>query len=295
MMMAHSDLWIKVYQYKDAKNMRILDEGEMNQVIRELEIYGYSQIKGYLSTDEAASLKDLVNHIYSQTQQTKYNGVPDRDCNDRIVYNLVNKDVRFLRLLTAPSLKSIFMAKLNDPYYRFLPPHVPNYYLGYYNARSSGAALDLHIDSHVPNLGKHTWSMQAAFMLDPHHIDNGCTTVVPGSHMQGTFTDRGLQKVTSVISEPGDLVLWDSRLWHGTNPNTANTSRWALIATMIMWWVKPAMDLTRSCSEELFQQLTPEEKALLGFCAIPPKDEFSRINTKIGYESLLNSPKSFYL
>ena len=186
------------------------------------------------------------------------------------------------------------MAKLNDPYYRFLPPDTPNYILNYYNARSSGLALDLHIDSQVPNPGEFTWAMQVVFMLDDMNEENGCTVVVPGSHLSGRYTDREFMNVKHLNAKAGDLVIWDSRLWHGTTENKTGAARWALIATMTQWWVKQSMDITRSLPEDIYQKLSNEQKALLGFCSIPPVDDKIRINTKCGYDFLKPSVKDYY-
>ena len=68
----------------------------------------------------------------------------------------------------------------------------------------------------------------------------------------------------------------------------------ALIATFSRWWVKQAMNMTRSLPEEIYQSLTDRQKQMLGFCAIPPADEFTRINTKCGYEALLPSVADYY-
>ena len=43
-----------------------------------------------------------------------------------VVYNLQDKYKFFIDLLESPSLTRILMTFLNDPYYRFLPPEVPN-------------------------------------------------------------------------------------------------------------------------------------------------------------------------
>ena len=168
--------------------------------------------------------------------------------------------------------------------HRVLPPDVPNYILSYYNAWSSGLKLDLHINTYIPSSGEWTWAMQGAFILDDQTERNGCTTVVPGSHLSGRYTDRDLENVIPLSSRAGDLVMWDSRLWHGTLANVSKEPR----------WVKQNMDMTRSLPDRIYGQLTKEQKALLGFCSIPPKDEVGRINTKCGYDALLASVKDYY-
>lgn len=271
---------------------RKLDESELEQCQKELLVYGYCVVQNFLEPDSIDQLRQGVDKVWRAG--VEYSGLSARDLQDKVVYNLQNKDTRFIELISLPELHRILMPKLNDPYYRFLPQDVPNYYLHYYNARSSGQKLDLHIDSHVPFPGKRAIVMQSAFLLNDQTEENGCTIVVPGSHVSGEFTDRDLKNVKPVIAKAGDAVFWDSRLWHGTLENRTGADRWSLIATWGMWWIKPAMDITRGLPQEVYAQLDDRQKSLLGFCSIPPIDESERINTKTGYESLLPDVSDYY-
>jgi hypothetical protein len=271
---------------------RTIEKVEREQILKELLAYGYCIIEHFIESSTVELLKERVQVLWEQSACFK--GVPERDKDDRIIYNLQNKDRLFIDLLSLDDLHAVLMPKLNDPFYRFLPPDVPNYYLQYYNARSSGQKLDLHIDSYIPFPGKRTILMQTAFLLDDHHERNGCTVAVPGSHLSGEFTDRELENVEPIIAKGGDLVLWDSRLWHGTLANETRESRWSLIATWGMWWIKPIMDITRGLSEEIYARLDERQKQLLGFCCMPPQDETQRINTKCGYDSLLPSVHDYF-
>ncbi|MBI4354995.1 MAG: phytanoyl-CoA dioxygenase family protein [Candidatus Omnitrophica bacterium] len=274
--------------------MRAVPEAALQQHLKELRVYGYTRIEQFLDTAEVQRLKALVTRSYEATRQLQYAGRPNRDAADQVVYNLQNKDKYFIDILDDPFISRVLMTMLNDPYYRFLPSDVPNYILSYYNARSSGERLDLHIDSVIPAPGERTWAMQIAFVLDDQTPENGCTVVVPGSHLSGAYTDRSLQKLEPIRAQAGDLVMWDSRLWHGTTANASGRPRWALIATFVMWWVKQTMQITRSLPDAMYQTLTDRQKALLGFCAIPPVDETQRINTKCGYDALLPSVEDYH-
>jgi len=269
-------------------------EKNSSQHQKNLEIYGYTHISDFLAPDVIHRAKELVNQNHSVVENVEAVGRPTRDKADQIVYQLHNIDKLFTDLLVDPVVKSLLIKKLNDPFYRFLPPDVPNYILSYYNARSSGLALDLHIDSYVPNPGEYTWSMQVVFVLDNMSEENGCTVVVPGSHRSGHYTDRELGNLRPLEAKAGDLLIWDSRLWHGTTENKSGASRWVLIATMTQWWIKQSMDITRSLPEKIYQELSDEQKALLGFCSTPPIDEKVRVNTKCGYEFLKSSVKDYY-
>lgn len=274
--------------------IRKISKSEILQHEKNIEVYGYTLVQEFMSKDLVVNLKSLVESIYVGQKELSYSGVPDRDSGDKIIYNLQNRDKFFIELFMDEFIRNLLIKKLNDPFYRFLPPESPNYILSYYNARSSGGALDLHIDSHLPAITNWIWAMQIAFILEEQSENNGCTVVVPGSHQSGRFTDRGLLDVKPILSNPGDLVIWDSRLWHGTLENKTKQSRWALIATFTSWWIKQSMDITRSLPEHIYQSLSNEEKSILGFCSIPPVSEFERVNTKCGYENLRQSVKEYY-
>ena len=274
--------------------MRKLSEQELTVHLKDLEIYGYTHLKHVNDKSTIKSLKSKLDKHYTKIKDVESYGLPERDAQDKTIYNLQNKDFAFIELLNDPTIVEILMPKLNDIYYRFLSENLPNYVLSFYNARSSGLALDLHIDSYIPAPGDFTWAMQVAFVLDDMNEDNGCTVVVPGSHKSGKYTDRDMKNVTQLHAKAGDVLIWDSRLWHGTLENKTGKSRWALIATFSRWWIKQSMDITRSMPNSIYQQLSDDQKLLMGFCSIPPADESTRIVTKGGYDVLMPEVDDYY-
>ena len=271
---------------------------DIQQNIKEVDYYGYTKIENFLTSEGKSHLLNLINKKYDEINSNgkmKYKGVPARNANDKIVYSIYNINHCFIEVLTSSVIREIAMYKLNDEYYRFLPNNVPNYILSYYNARSSGNKLDLHIDSIIPFLSNQkTNAIQVAILLEDSTIDNGCTVVVPGSHTSGRYTDREFSNTKPLTGKAGDLIIWDSRLWHGTLVNKTKESRWVLIATMSQWWCKQSIDIVRNVDNNVYQQCSDEQKQLLGFCSIPPEDEFSRNNTKCGYDFLKANVEDYF-
>jgi ectoine hydroxylase-related dioxygenase (phytanoyl-CoA dioxygenase family) len=262
-----------------------------NSKIKEIEKNGFCVIKKFLPKKTVLELLKKVNFHYNRNKHRNYIGIPSRDNKDKILYNLQNKDHKFIKILTNKKILKIAKYFLNDETYKFLPSKKPNFIINYFNARSSGNKLDLHIDSWIPYLGKKTHMMQFVFLLEKSTEDNGCTIVVKKSHRSGQFSNNKSKKIISITGEPGDLIIWDSRLWHGTKENKSNVSRWAIVTTISSWWVKQAMDMPKSLPKKILKKCSNLEKQLLGFCSIPPVDETERINTKCGYEIL---EKNFY-
>ncbi len=271
---------------------------DIQQNIKEIDYYGYTKIENFLTSEGRSHLLNLINKKYDEinsNRKIKYKGAPDRNASDKILYSIFNIDLAFIDILTTDPIRKIAMHKLNDEYYRFLPHDVPNYILSYYNARSSGNKLEMHIDSHIPFLSDQKINgMQVVILVEDSTIDNGCTVVVPGSHNSGRYTDREFCNTKPLTGKAGDLIIWDSRLWHGTLENKTGKSRWALIATLSQWWCKQSVDVVRNIDNSIYQQCSDEQKQLLGFCSIPPKDEFSRNNTKCGYDFLKTNVEDYF-
>ena len=276
---------------------RKLDKNELLYAIKNIKIKGFCKIDNFLNKNYVDFFLKKVQENYNNFYKGKsLNGVPDRDVSDKIIYNLHNIDHNFVELISSDTMNYIGMYFLNDEYYRFLDKDKPNYNLTYYNARSGGSKLDLHIDSGIPYKGKEVLMMQFVFLLEDSNESNGCTVVVPGSHQSGEYTDRTLdfKQLEKLEGKKGDLFIWDSRLWHGAMENINKISRWAIIATMSRWWIKPSMDIVRSIEPDIYDKCTNMQKQLLGFCSIPPVNPFERVNTKNGYSFLKNNVNDYF-
>ena len=256
--------------------------------IRQIDEVGYCKIPKVFDSSEMSRALELVRHWHQKTTDSLAENVPFLNRNQPMVYNLQNKDFYFLKLLFSPTvIEQIFAHFLNDQWFKQIPEGAPNYILRSYLGRSSKAALPMHIDSFVPYLGDHVTIMQMIIVLEDMNEANGCTIVVPGSHKSGVYTTpEASQGALPVEAESGDVVIWDSRLWHGTTENPTDSTRWAIIGTFSRWWIKQAFDIPRVLPQEIYNQLSDREKAILGFCSVPFDTEREGIDMKRGYEGL---------
>ncbi len=99
-----------------------------------------------------------------------------------------------------------------------------------------------HIPAPYPDAVLH---ITAIFMLSPFTEETGGTLVVPGSHRSPvnpsgeTEVDRDSPYPTEInaMGRPGDVLLFDSRLWHSVAPNRGDRPRTAVIARYAPWWL----------------------------------------------------------
>lgn len=265
------------------------------QWIHQIKTQGYCRIPGVYSAEQVKNWLDLTRYWYEKSKDNVSSNLSALTQNDLYLWNPHYKDVNFLKMFFEPEiLRQIMMYFLNDQWFKAIPADQPNYILQNLMGRSSDKKLSMHIDSFIPYLGDYVTMVQAAVILEEQTADNGCTVVIPGSHLSGKYADQAsFDHAVPVLSEPGDLIIWDSRTWHGTLPNNTDGTRWSIIAAFSRWWIKQMFNYTDNLPQHIYDQLSDNEKAIVGFCSLSYNDETEGIDRKRGYDTLLENVEEY--
>ena len=260
----------------------------LKESIEQLETVGYCRLPSLYSKSVMKEALEKIRWYYDRCKDSDAENVPFLNIGQPSLYNLQSKDIFFLKLLFEPKiLEDVLIHFLNDRWFKQIPPDQPNYTLRSFIARSTSRVTAMHLDSFIPYLSPEVFVMQFAIILEDQNSENGCTVVVPKSHLSGQYTTQeAFSEAVPVESEVGDVVIWDSRLWHGTRENRTEGTRWSIIATVCRWWLKQHWNIPQNLPQEIYSQTTDSQKAVLGFCSISPKDETQGIDLKSGYDSL---------
>ncbi len=251
--------------------------------------HGYVVIPGAISPERADNLLGALQRLAETRPPVDGAGTPFLNRGHDVLYNLQREDAAYARPFTRDDrVMAVLIGLLNDVWYRQIPQDRPNFILRSLIGRSSGdKTLPLHIDSFVPSSGKLCHGCQVSVVLEDQTPERGCTVVVPGSHRSDAYADQGaMDRAIPIISKAGDMVVWDSRLWHGALGNSTGASRWALIATFVRWWMKQNFDVTGTLPQAVYECLSDDEKTIFGFCSMPPRDEYQRTDMKSGHAEL---------
>jgi hypothetical protein len=250
---------------------------------------GYTVIPGGVCASTAGELLSNVRHLHAERRRVPDNAQPFLNRGHDVLYNLQNEGVGFLQQFSRNALvMELLRGLLNDPYYKQIPADRPNFLLRAMAARSSGNSdLPLHIDSFVPSSGRHCIACQVAIVLEDQSRETGCTLVVPGSHRSDEYAHQdAMSRAIPLETRAGDIVIWDGRLWHGALGNKTDRSRWSVIATFVRWWMKHNFDIPGTLPQSIYGVLDEDEKTMLGYCSMPPRDEFDRVDIKAGHGQL---------
>lgn len=115
-----------------------------------------------------------------------------------------------------------------------------------------------HVPTPYPDAVMHLTTL---WMLSPFSVETGGTLVVPGSHRSPSNPtgDNGFDPMAPVPGESnahgqaGDVLLFDSRLWHATAHNSTDQPRVALAIRYAPWWLN--VDVLRPGTEKRAQMV----------------------------------------
>ncbi|MDP7331689.1 MAG: phytanoyl-CoA dioxygenase family protein [SAR324 cluster bacterium] len=140
-----------------------------------------------------------------------------------------------------------------------------------------------HIDSPYPDAIMH---ITTVWMLSEFSHENGGTLILPKSH-KNSFNPTSYSKdpillnldnEMNVTGDPGDVLVFDSRLWHATASNLTNDPRISVIIRFAPWWLN--LDVLKPGSRQ--------RKFLLNSTKLPEnviplftKSEFNNLPDKI--------------
>tara|TARA_R110002072_G_scaffold53573_2_gene141311 strand:- start:70 stop:894 length:825 start_codon:yes stop_codon:yes gene_type:complete len=267
---------------------------DLEQDKKNLDYNGYTLIKNVLPKDECKLYVDLIDKYCNKEYAEKMRNGISKDWDGNWLFNLQNKDYKFYDLLRHEYIEELLKYKLNDRLYRNQVDDDPNYILQMFTARGSGKTLlDMHSDMRTKTCNYNsTLGVTVLWYLGDTNVHNGCTYLVPGSHLinltdgEPYITDRSFKNTLPLEASAGDVLMFDQALWHGAHPNLGDDVSWRIQTAYNRWWIKPSFDIPNSVPNDFYKKLSNKEKSILGFCSQPSRNEFERVSMSSKYSEL---------
>ncbi|MEM7618352.1 MAG: phytanoyl-CoA dioxygenase family protein [Pseudomonadota bacterium] len=261
--------------------IRKLSKEELDHGIKEVKEQGYTVFENVLTPDQANHYRNLCDQIFDDYSHAYEQGKTDQvfhgDAKVKMVFNLHNKHPDFIPLLFDENLAYLNNALLKEGSYNNAEP----YQLHISTARGiSGPAepQQLHIDSNIPG-SNYVLMMQMFWALTDMNDENGATRLVPKSHKKMAFAETGKHYDDEVVVNcpKGSLFAVDAGTWHGSSTKQEGSDdRWVIVNGYSRWWMRPTFDASLNTSKDVYDQLTDEQRDILGLKYKMPVDEFER-------------------
>lgn len=109
-------------------------------------------------------------------------------------------------------------------------------------------------------------------MLDDFTHENGATHVLSGSQMvaEKPSDEYFFAHSERLLGRAGDVVVFDSRLWHAAGASNSDQARRALTLTVTRPFFKPQFDYVRLLGDRFFDGAPEPLKQLLGWYSRVP-------------------------
>ena len=231
--------------------------------------------KNYITILEKLHKKYSPLYVGNNKTKHKLNNQSD----EKIVYNLQNKDFQFIKLINTNPIYKIVDDYLNLGSYN--KKEIIN--LRQFTGRSplpGKGDQQLHIDSRIPG-GSFPLMVVVTWMLNDFNKYNGATKLIPKSHKNKSFPgDKKKYKNEKIITgKKGSVLIMDGSLWHGGSLNKSLNTRWSILSTYVRFFYKPAFNYSSNLPKSFFKKINKKQKEILGLTSIPPIDEFTRISS----------------
>ena len=110
-------------------------------------------------------------------------------------------------------------------------------------------------------------------MLDDFTPENGATLLLPGSHLKDEApTDKHfLNNAIQATGRAGDILIWNSNLYHASGSNKTKEVRRGLPITFSLPYYKQLLDYPRAIGYDKYDSFNGAIRRLIGFDARVPE------------------------
>jgi len=104
-------------------------------------------------------------------------------------------------------------------------------------------------------------------MIDDFTIENGSTYLLPYSHLneRKVTEDEFFKNAIQAIGKKGDILIFNSNVWHAAAPNKTNEDRRAIPIVVSKSTIKQLLDYPRAIGYEKINNFNDDLQQLLGY------------------------------
>lgn len=239
-----------------------------NENINQLKEQGYTIVKNLVDGNWLETLRYAIDNAFIEHRNTQVANNNDIKTNGVALHVLLSNPV-FIDFLESLEEKNFFKF-LSESFFNsnciinsFSAldnlPNQPNF--------SSIVHRDLRFYSkNLPIM------VNCLLMVDDFTIDNGATYLLPHSHLveDKPSDNEFFKNAIQAVGKGGDMLIFDSNVWHSSAPNKTQNHRRAIPITVSKSFMKQLLDYPRALGYDKMHSFKPEIQQLLGYYSRVP-------------------------
>lgn len=249
--------------------------------IKDINEKGYTKIENII---EISIIKKIIRYLnnfekpFKSNTKKEFKNATVFHGDSKVINNLHSLDIMFWDLISHPLITKICEEILSKYSYKDSE--------GFILIGSAIRILSnkqesqqLHIDSNLPG-NNHILSLQFCIPLDPFDNNNGATQILQGSTeikeyppIMSNLNKKQKEKLLILNANPGDLLIFNTSLWHGSSKKSTNKRRAAIFMNFGRWFLKPSFDIPNNIPNNIYSKLNNYQKKIAGCYFQPPFDD----------------------
>lgn len=233
----------------------MLSEIEFSNIISQK---GWIKFDAIITGELLNQLQQDIEKAYSKCREVQLkNGI---DVNtDGTVHHLLGQYESFLKILEQGYLHQYIQQYFGQPY-------IINSYGGVINLKNKLSYVgNIHRD--IRSFYNMPMMINMLIMLDDFTLENGATYFLSGSHKIDDKPDSKTfyKKADRATGKAGDIILFDSLLWHAAGENKTDNTRRALTLTFTRPFMKPQLDYPRALGYDNGANFSEHLRQVVGY------------------------------
>jgi len=229
----------------------------------ELKELGYTIIRNFININWLNILQKSVDNAFLEHRYTQLKNNNDIQTDGVALHVLLSNPVfiEFLKHLQEKNLfkflqESFFDSKCIINSFSALDnlPNQPNF--------SAIVHRDLRFYS-----GEFPIMVNCLLMVDDFTMENGATYLLPYSHLEKRkpSDEEFFKSAIQAIGKKGDMLIFNSNVWHSSAPNKTQDHRRAIPITVSKSFMKQLLDYPRAIGYNKMDEFNLELQQLLGY------------------------------
>ena len=234
----------------------------------ELKDKGYTLIPSYFDDSFCDKINQSLEKSYELCRKIQIENGVDEITDGTVHHLLATNEKVFFDLLEEITKKEIY----NFIKSFFGGNFILNSYGGVKNLKSKPSYVaNIHRDIRFFS-GDFPLMLNMLIMLDDFTLENGATYLLPESHLSDENPNYDLfyEKAERAVGKRGDLLFFNSNLWHAAGINTSDMDRRAITITFTKPFMKQQLDYPRAVGYDRLETMSDDFKQILGYFSRTP-------------------------